>query len=124
MANDLSPSLQEWNKLYTAAIELKEIGPWDWMSDSDLVGVKNPQNGEIGYCSVLGALGEFLGLAVYLGLEGLEVCERIRSGDIAPQDPEVDFVQKCLLASFQDRKSLEKKDLDVIRQLGLKFRGS
>jgi len=123
MMENLSASPQEWGNLYTAAIEFKKIEPWQWMDDTDLLGVQNPENGEIGYCCVLGALGEFYGLAVYLGTEGLNVELRIHSGEIRPEDREVTYIQKCLLASFADRKYLQKEDLDVIKQLGLKFRG-
>ncbi|MGA2400429.1 MAG: hypothetical protein ABSG91_01845, partial [Syntrophobacteraceae bacterium] len=33
--------------------------------NSDVHAVQNPENSEIGYCSIMGALGEMLGLAVY-----------------------------------------------------------
>jgi len=46
-------SLPEWKKLYDSAIEFKKLGAWEWMYDSDLFGVKNPENGEIGYCCIL-----------------------------------------------------------------------
>ena len=39
-----------WKKLYGAAHVFKEAECWDWMSESDMFGVLNPENGEIGYC--------------------------------------------------------------------------
>ncbi len=62
--SDISPSLKEWKNLYEAAIEFKKVECWNWMQDSDIFGVKNPATGEIGYCCILGRLGDYFGLAV------------------------------------------------------------
>jgi hypothetical protein len=40
---DLQPSFQEWQNLYGAAIDYWRIQPWQWVDDTDLFGVKNPQ---------------------------------------------------------------------------------
>ena len=116
------PSLQEWNTLYRAAIDFWQIQPWHWVDDTDLFGVKNPEDGEIGYCCVVGALGEFLGLVVYLGTEGLESYLKIQKSESPEED--VLSTAKCLVASFEDRKFLQKPDHEVIKRLGLKFRGA
>lgn len=118
---DLEPSFQEWKNLYRTAIEFWQIQPWQWIDDTDLFGVKNPEDGEIGYCCVVGALGEFLGLVVYLGTEGLESYLKIQRSE----SPEEDLLNtgKCLTASLEDRKALQKPDLEVIKRLGLRFRG-
>ncbi len=118
-----SPSLQEWKDLYGAAEEFKKIRCWNWMLDSDVFGVKNPANGEIGYCCVMGRLGEYFGLAAYLGTEGLKGYLKLQSGEIPGSDIEKLMLQKCLMASFEDRARLQKPDLEVIKKLGLKFRG-
>jgi hypothetical protein len=120
---DTSPSLPEWKDLYAAAVEFRDLGPWEWMYDSDLFGVRNPQNGEIGYCCVMGNLGEHFALGVYLGTEGLDGYIRIQSGTIDAAKEALLHYQKCLMASFEDREYLDKQDLAVIKSLGLKFRG-
>jgi hypothetical protein len=119
----LSPAIQEWRDLYYAATEFKKIESWDWMLDSDIFGVQNPVNGEIGYCCILGKLGEVFALVVYLGTDGLEGYLKTQSGEILPGNIEAIYIQKCLMASFEDRKYIEKPDLEVIKRLGLKFRG-
>jgi hypothetical protein len=118
---DLQPSFQEWHSLYRAAIDFCQIQPWQWVNDTDLFGVKYLEDGEIGYCCVVGALGEFLGLVVYLGTEGLESYLKTQMSE-SPED-DVLSTGKCLVASFEDRKSLQKPDQEVIKRLGLKFRG-
>jgi len=118
-----SPSMQEWKDLYDVALKFKELESWNWMLDSDVFGVQNPVNGEIGYCCIMGNLGEMFALAVYLGTEGLEGYLKIQSGEILPDDFDALHVQKCLMASFEDREFLQKPDSQVIKELGLKFRG-
>ncbi|MCR4427350.1 MAG: hypothetical protein NUW23_14395 [Firmicutes bacterium] len=118
-----SPSIEVWRSLYEAAVEFRDLNAWDWMSDSDNFGVQDPATGEIGYCTVMGALGEFHALAAYLGTEGLEMLERTISGETTVHDIEIAHQQKCLMASFESRRDLDRADLDVIKELGLSFRG-
>lgn len=118
-----SPSLEEWRQLYDAAAEFKKISPWNWMWDSDMFAVQNPEDGEIGYCCVLGRNREVFGLVVYLGSEGLEGYLKAASGEIRPHNPDALHTNKCLLTTFEDKKYLSKDDLAVIKQLGLQFSG-
>jgi hypothetical protein len=112
-----------WQKLYAAAESFREIGCWDWMSDSDLFGVENPVDGEIGYCCVLGELGETYGLVVYLGSLGLEQHRKIQSGRMTARSRDFVRSQSCLTAWFGDRGDLDDTDLKIVKALGLKFRG-
>lgn len=123
MTTNQSPTLASWQKLYEQALKFKEVAPWQWMWDSDIFGVQNPLNQEIGYCCVMGRAGEHYGLAVYLGSEGLEGYLKIMAGEIEAGDPDSLFIQQCLMVSFEERRFLKEADLKIIRQLGLKFRG-
>jgi hypothetical protein len=93
------------------------------MWDSDIFGVKDPESGMIGYCCVLGRIGEFFGLGVYKGEDGLEGYMKIQWGVVDRNSKNLMHVQNCLLLSFEDRKDLEKEDLEIIKKIGLKFRG-
>lgn len=117
------PSEAEWQALYTAADQLKALAPWQWMYDSDVFGVRNPEGGEVGYCCVMGNLGEHFALAVYLGDEGLRGYLAIRSGVFEDDPSQLMFVQHCLQASFEDRDLLDTSDRAQIKALGRKYRG-
>jgi len=119
-----SPSINEWKLLYDAAFQFKEKKCWYWMWDSDLFGVQNPWTGEIGYCCVMGRAGEHFALATYSGTEGLDGYLRIANGEVPFDSFEVLEAQKCLMASFEDRKFVQKSDYEVMKKLGLKFHGS
>ena len=122
-------SSQDWSALYAAAIAFKELKCWEWMYDSDLFGVQNPETGEIGYCCVMGNLGEVFALNVYQGAEGLDSYwllheQSTLADEGAPMSPaELLSSQKCLAVSYEDRSDLHKKDLQLIRSLNLQFRG-
>lgn len=124
MNTNQQSSHQDWKALYDAAIEFKNTAPWDWMHETDIFGVNDPVSGETGYCCIMGAAGEHYALGVYSGSEGLEVLLRIQSGEFSQSHDEVLYVQKCLMASFEDREYLQKEDLKQIKTLGLKFRGA
>jgi hypothetical protein len=117
-----SPSREEWQRLYEAAIAFKKVAPWEWMFEDDVFGVQNPETGQIGYGSIMGNAGEHLALALYLGSEGLEGFWRMHHADpytnafLLLEIPE-------LQASFEDRGELDNRDRGVIKDLGLKFRG-
>jgi hypothetical protein len=116
------PSPDEWQKLYQAAIHLKEIAPWEWMKETDIFGVQDPETEEIGFVSIMGMLGEHLALALYLGAEGLYGFWGFQQvADSAPAEALLEIPH--LQASFEDRGELTKKDRDLIKELGLKFRG-
>jgi len=117
-----SPTPSEWHRLYQATIRVKEIAPWEWMTETDIFGVQDPETGEIGFVSIMGMLGEHFAVAVYLGAEGLYSFWGFQQiADSAP--PEAFLEMPHLQASFEDRGELSAKDRAVIKELGLKFRG-
>ncbi len=113
----------ELKRLYDLAAELKELAPWRWMEEGDIFGVENPETGEIGFVSLMGALGEHTALAVYLGAEGLYGFLDLDEEELLIDPFELVEIPQ-LQVSFEDRDVLEKRDRDEIRKLGLKFRGA
>jgi len=116
------PTLDELRRLYEAAAHLKQEGPWEWMLEDEIFGVRNPETGEVGYVSIMGTLGEHLALALYLGSEGLYGFWRLSQGQ-EPDIPELILETRHLQVSFEDRNTLHAKDRETIKALGLKFRG-
>lgn len=118
------PSLEVWRGLYETAITFNDMAPWQWMWDADVVAVRSELVWpETGYCAVLGRNKSFYGFEVCHGEDGFEGFRRIQSGDIHERSPDLLYAKNCLLASFEDKRYLDKKDLAVIKNLGLSFRG-
>lgn len=117
-----SPSREEWQRLYEAAIAFKQEAPWEWMYEDEVFGVRNPETGQIGYGSIMGNAGEHLALALYLGSEGLQGFWQMHH-----REPYADAFLLLeipeLQASFEDRGELHARDRQVIKDLGRKFRG-
>jgi hypothetical protein len=117
----LSHSDPEAKQLYDLAIQVKKLAPWQWMEETDVFGLANPDTGELGFISVMGNIGEYEAVAVYLGAEGLYDFIHFQADEFATPDRLLEMPH--LQAAFSDREYLEKEDRDLIKQLGLKFRG-
>ncbi len=123
MSTDNSPSPELWRRLYAVTNKFFDLAPWQWMSDADIFGVRDPKTGVVNYCCIMGQAGEHFALAVYLGEEGLKGYLQVFTGAIREDNPDALHVQKCLMASFGDKDNLIQEDRFIIKQLGLKFRG-
>ena len=111
-------------ELYDKVVKFKELQCWQWLTNMDIFGVKDPESGEIGYCSVLGNGGIEFGISVFLGIKGLKILLQMTSLGLEEEDlRNLYFELRGLRLSFFDRKDLTKKDLKIIKELGLKFRG-
>jgi hypothetical protein len=98
-----------------------KLAPWEWMDDSDIFGVQDPDSGEIGWCCIMGGLGQFYALGAYLGTHGLESYLNTAAGKASEE--EALFHSRMLMTSFEDRSAVDQEDRKIIKQLGLKLRG-
>lgn len=117
------PSKHDWSALYQAAIAFQQAAPWDLMTNEDLFAVENPDDGEMGYCSVLGSAALEFGLGVFLGAEGYDRYAGLIAHEVDPEDLEEALMTRSISLLYADRENLGKQDRDMIRSLGLRFRG-
>jgi len=115
-------SLQEWKELYEAAIKIKSMQPWNYLWDMDLITILLPEYEEPFYCSIMGRNGECFAIGIYPGFDAIHDFYRMaRSTDIPPE--QLIRYQNCLMCYFGDRNELTAKERQIIKELGLKFRG-
>lgn len=113
--------MEIFKNLFNTIIEFKNMSPWNWMSNSDIFAVENPATGQIGYCDIMGEGGETFGLAVYLGNTGWRwLSDRLTD---TPVDSFSMFMQNCISVTFENAGELEPEDKEIIKKLGLKFKG-
>lgn len=94
------------------------------MDDDQVFGVYDRNTGTVGYCCIMGALGEVLGLAVYMGPDGY-------TGYRAMQQPSEDWAAlddtyghlHALVTAFDNREDVQPEDRTIMTRLGLRFRG-
>lgn len=123
---DVPPTNEQWRRLYEAVVGVKELSPWEWMTEVDVFGVRDPETGELGFVSVMGSLGEHFGVSLYLGAEGLHAFWALQDAgaSIGPESASEALLEiPQLQASFEDRNDLDARDRGVIKELGFKFRG-
>ena len=121
--SEQSPTLPQSKALYEQALRFKQLACWTWMTEENIFGVQDPKTGEIGYCCIIGSLGEVFGLIVYLGSEGLEGFRKLRTRKRPPGSIEGLLLHNCLSLTFDDRKYVQKEEHEIIKQLGLNVRG-
>lgn len=124
------PSPEEWLALYDAARRLRAAEPWQQMSDADVFGVRDPETGVTGYCCVMGQLGEYHAMHVYLGGQGIASYHAIRdaSGTWADEPCPLNLFlvgqsQVSLAVEFRDAAEVPREEKARIKALGLSFRG-
>ncbi len=117
------PTIKQWEKLYEVACNIKIMQPWSALWDTDIITIQLPNRDEPIFISTMGRGGECYGIGVYPGLEEMGVFYDMLS---STQDDEVAnpmFYQNCMTCYFGNRDELSPKEREIIKELGLKFRG-
>ena len=121
----LPPDAEEFKTLCKLARYIQQQMPWEFMEEPDVFGVQDPDNGPLGFVSVMGALGEYTSVAVYRGVEGLYQWRGFI--ELMKADPESEEAHDRLMEIpqlqlwFGPASFLEEPDREVIKRSGVKF---
>ena len=118
----IEASIEEWRDLYQVAIKLKKLKPWEDLWDMDLITILPLGKDEPCICSVMGKGGEFYGIGIYIGGKAINDFFTIADNNDIPQNQLIRY-QNNIMCNFGSRDELTKKELNIIKELGLKFRG-
>jgi hypothetical protein len=117
-----------WLEMYKAAERIRDLQPWNWLHEDDLVAIVNPiDKNEMCFCSIMGSGGEFTGLALYRGWRGFDALQNLRGaaeeGD--EQNARIySHLQDCWMIEFTNADMMNKPAKETVKQLGLKYRGA
>lgn len=111
--------------VFEAVFQFRSDTLWKKLLDSELFAVQL-SNGEIGYCSVLGALGECIALTVYIGDAGLWSVHRILQNAFDNSFSAL-LSQNCLQMELTDKSEIPEPFIHAAKAYGdahsIKFNG-
>jgi len=104
-------------KMYELAFQYKSTKLWQQLYDDELFAVQLG-DGEIGYCSIMGELGDHIALGLYVGESGYQSYRFLLD-----QPRQVDDIlmgalltsQDCLQCSFENKDMLSDEELEEVR---------
>jgi Domain of unknown function (DUF6930) len=123
--SETQPTLTQWKTLYDACMRFRKAACWKWITEDHVFGIENPKTGEVGYCCIIGKLGQQLGIIIYAGTDGLESYKNLPDH---AEPSEEDFIlflsQKCLSIIYDNKSGLSNEDIQVIEELGITLKGA
>ncbi|MCK5242207.1 hypothetical protein KAR34_07135 [bacterium] len=96
--------------LLKAAGAFEAAKPWEKIYDSQIFGVENPQTREIGWCVIIGELGEVRGLNAYRGPEGLKALQMMMEENLEIYNDEFMAGQNLLSVTYVNKSELDAQD--------------
>lgn len=107
------------DQIYDLALRYQETKLWEVLHDSELFAV-TLSSGQIGYCSVMGYLGEHIALALYIGARSLDSYRLVQKMDgremSALKEQEWMMSQSCLRCAFECEENLSPRELAIIHR--------
>ena len=105
------------DRMYDLAFQFKTCKLWQKLADTEMYGVQLT-DGEIGYCSVMGMLGEHYALGLYPGQSGFaSYCFTLSNTMMigTPDEVEMFSGQDCLQCSYENRDMLTDGEVEEVR---------
>ncbi len=101
-------------KMYELAFQYRTKRLWTKLYDTELFAVRLT-DGEIGYCTVMGMLGEHIALGLYVGAREFECLRQLLCGEVIIRGGEPEITQECLQCSFEKKDFLDADELEAAR---------
>jgi len=111
-----------WKRLYDAADFVKAQKPWEYLDEYEFVTIELPGRKEAAYCAVVDFMESANTISVFETPEALFDLIYLLESDGVPWHQESRY-ENCIDVIFADREELEPADRDMIKELGLKYRG-
>ncbi len=120
MSKNLKGNYLNMEKYKEVVTEFKRIADnqlWNRVDDSFLIGVKDPADEEIYWCSLMGKDEELYGVSMYKGASGLYSYDYIRTKDDQRPDPEMATVQDTILVTLDEEKIFSEAHTNFVSRV-------
>lgn len=117
----LSPEVSR--PLLAAAERIATVAPWEFMSDLELIGMRDEAAGNLYVASILGTLGTMFAVVIYRNDAGLRWIHNLATTRTVPDASEGLEDMDCLKVEWCRRKELQKSDLKSLDAAGFKPKG-
>jgi hypothetical protein len=117
LAGEDAPPFELMGLLYNASMMWFDAKLWETFADNQLIRIERFDLAGHYYCTVMGRLGQVIGMHAYRGPEGYELLRRILSGDV-PAAEEVIATRTGLAVEFMAPKEMTAEDRKLLRCLG------
>lgn len=114
---------EQWEQLYEVTKHIRMLAPWKTLHESQRITLLLPGRDEPVYIVVMGNGELTYGIGVYPGYNSFYRLLKMSENELSETDISAAFEQHCINLYFGDREELESRDKNVIKKLGLKFRG-
>lgn len=118
-----APTPDQWRQLYSLGIKIRTMEPWNEFQDLDIITIEIPNKKEPYFCSVLGAGGKCFGINTFVGYEGLRNFLSIVDSECYIPMDYIMVEQSNLACFFGDKEMIPVEQKNILKDLGLKFRG-
>ncbi len=110
-------SFETAERLYGLATRLQILQPWEFLDSDELILMRDPESGELCYCSVLGNLGMVYSIHVYVGEESYRDMRRILDGE---NFNPADFygTSRALMVEYVHARERKPPDRDLLAAFG------
>lgn len=103
------------DELLEASFQYRSDKLWKKLNDSDIFAVKL-SDGQTGYCSVMGELGECIALALYIGDEGFRSLNTVMNADYNPDPFAVLISQNCLQLELTNKCDIPDDFAELVKK--------
>ena len=117
--------LDAWHRLFDAAVRVRDLAPWTFAAEDQLIGVDAGPQADAVYLSVMGACGQHHAVAAYLGSEGLNGFWQAQyATGVSANIADIVMQTPHLQAVIASRSELDEWDRGLVKAVGLNPRGS
>jgi hypothetical protein len=107
-----------WKQLLAIAEDFRQLAPWEWTHDSQVVGLYHPETNEVLLGSILGRMRQVFAVLIYRNDAGRRwLLETILNDDVG-EDDNSGFDQDLVKVEFVLKRELAKEDKAVLAAAG------